>query len=67
MHQIGFQKTLENDLTTFLAQQKAIFPEEDLLKIDLHCHDYNSNVPDELMGRILGVPETWLPTEDLIV
>ena len=66
MHQIGFQKTLENDLTTFLAQQKAIFPEEDLLKIDLHCHDYNSNVPDELMGRILGVPETWLPTEDLI-
>ena len=66
MQLLKFQETLESDLTTFLAQQKAKFPEEDLLKIDLHCHDYNSNVPDELMGRILGVPETWLPTEDLI-
>ncbi len=66
MNQIGFQKVLANDLSTFLAQQKVQFSEENLLKIDLHCHDFNSNVPDELMGRILGVPETWLPTEDLI-
>jgi len=66
MHQIKFQETLENDLSTFLAEQKEQFPSEELLKIDLHCHDYNSNVPDELMGRILGVPETWLPTENLI-
>lgn len=36
------------------------------IKIDLHCHDHNSNVPDEALGRILGVPETWLPTNDLL-
>jgi glycosyltransferase involved in cell wall biosynthesis len=66
MKQFRFQETLSNDLTVFLNQQNAAFPAEDLLKIDLHCHDYNSNVPDELIGRILGVPETWLPTENLI-
>jgi predicted metal-dependent phosphoesterase TrpH len=37
-----------------------------VLSIDLHCHDYNSDTPDELLGRILGVPETWLPSEELI-
>jgi glycosyltransferase involved in cell wall biosynthesis len=34
--------------------------------MDLHCHDHNSNVPDELLGRILNVPETWLPTKSLL-
>ena len=38
----------------------------EIIKIDLHCHDHNSNKPDEILGRILNVPETWLPSETLI-
>jgi len=51
---------------TYLASQKKKYPEAELLTIDLHCHDHNSNVPDELLGRILNVPETWLESERLI-
>lgn len=36
------------------------------LRIDLHCHDHNSDIPDETLGRLLRLPETWLPTEDLV-
>ncbi|MCC8155261.1 MAG: glycosyltransferase [Tannerellaceae bacterium] len=32
----------------------------------MHCHDRHSDIPDELIGRILGVPETWLPGERLL-
>lgn len=64
------QQTLHNEVTTelqnYLVNEESRFPKNELLKIDLHCHDYNSNVPDELIGRILNVPETWLPTERLI-
>ncbi len=63
---IHFQEDLRNNLDNFLATQKNKFPQEDTLKIDLHCHDYNSDVPDELIGRILRVPETWLSSERLI-
>ena len=35
------------------------------LKIDLHCHDYNSDVPDELWGRLLQLRETWITSEEL--
>lgn len=62
----SFQEKLRLDLEQFLSEQKSKYPETDLLKIDLHCHDLNSDVPDELIGRILNVPETWLPTEKLI-
>ena len=62
----GFQKVLKDELDRYLAEQETLFPKEDVLKIDLHCHDYNSDVPDELIGRILRVPETWLPSERLI-
>ncbi len=37
----------------------------DTLRIDLHCHDHNSDVPDETLGRLLRLPETWLPTAEL--
>ncbi len=33
--------------------------------MDLHCHDCNSDVTDELLGRILRFPETWLKTDEL--
>ena len=62
----SFHAELTNELQLFLKNQKEKFPSDEILKIDLHCHDYNSDVPDELIGRILNVPETWLPTERLI-
>ena len=62
----SFHAELNYDLQQFLKNQKEKFPLDEILKIDLHCHDYNSDVPDELIGRILNVPETWLPTERLI-
>ncbi len=61
-----FTQQLKYDLKLFLNQQMDIYPANELLKIDLHCHDHNSDVPDELLGRILNVPETWLKTEKLI-
>ncbi|MDR1830082.1 MAG: glycosyltransferase [Candidatus Fibromonas sp.] len=64
--QEDFQQTLQNELSGFLLKQQNRFPISETIKIDLHCHDRNSDVPDELIGRILNVPETWLPSERLI-
>jgi len=61
-----FYNQLKQDLLDFVANQKHQYPEDELLKADLHCHDYHSDVPDEILGRILNVPETWLKTEKLI-
>jgi glycosyltransferase involved in cell wall biosynthesis/predicted metal-dependent phosphoesterase TrpH len=62
----SFQEELKSGLQVFLDEQKDNYPQDDLLRIDLHCHDYNSDEPDELLGRILNVSETWLPSERLI-
>jgi len=64
--QDDFQQTLKEELNSFLLGQQNRFPLSETIKIDLHCHDRNSDVPDELIGRILNVPETWLPEEKLI-
>lgn len=61
-----FQEELKNELDSFLSFQKLRFPDNETLKIDMHCHDHNSDVPDELLGRILNIPETWLTTEKLL-
>jgi glycosyltransferase involved in cell wall biosynthesis len=61
-----FQKELCDELGIFLTAQKTAFPIEETLRIDLHCHDYNSDVPDELLGRILNLPETWTRTDQVI-
>lgn len=53
-----FQLELLQELENFLTMQDGLFPDEDSLRIDMHCHDHNSDVPDELLGRILNVPET---------
>lgn len=58
-----FSTQLKSELATFLDIQSNKFPKNETLTIDLHCHDFNSDVPDELLGRILGVPETWTSTE----
>ena len=63
---LHFQESLKDELDKFLSEREGMYPVEDVLKIDLHCHDYNSDVPDELIGRILRVPETWIPSERLI-
>lgn len=49
-----------------IEKQNKIGFSENSLKIDLHCHDKNSNKPSERLGRILGIPETWLETDDLL-
>lgn len=61
-----FKNLLKSELSKFTANQAVKFSEKDILKIDLHCHDHNSDVPDELLGRILNVPETWLKTDRLV-
>ncbi len=63
---INLQSQIIQSLAEFQTVQDKRYPTKDLLKIDLHCHDLNSDVPDEILGRILKVPETWLETEDLI-
>ena len=62
----AFYKKIRADYEDFLDEQAHRFPAEDLLRIDLHCHDHNSDVPDELWGRLLSLPETWLETKDLV-
>ncbi|MCF8374431.1 MAG: glycosyltransferase [Bacteroidales bacterium] len=62
----SFQQKLIDDFTLFAEEEKEKFPDNEVLKIDLHCHDHNSDVPDELLGRILNVPETWLKTNKLV-
>ena len=61
-----FRQSLTREFNEFLRHQAERYPDEDRLRIDLHCHDYNSDVPDELWGRILGLPETWLKTSKLV-
>lgn len=62
----SFQHTLQHEVSSFLAQEKSKLDLDNCLRMDMHCHDLNSDVPDELWGRILGLPETWLKTKDLI-
>ncbi|HKP95987.1 MAG TPA: glycosyltransferase [Fibrobacteria bacterium] len=70
MHNPGnFRSGIRKDLEEFVRRQAARLGGSeggDVMKIDLHCHDRNSDVPDETLGRILRVPETWLPTAKLL-
>lgn len=61
-----FRRNLRQQFLRYLQDQSTHFPSRDCLRIDLHCHDKNSDLPDELWGRILRLPETWLPTEKLV-
>jgi len=62
----NFRESLESEFKQFIDQQSQRFDPENCLRIDLHCHDHNSDVPDELWGRILRLPETWLKTKKLV-
>ena len=61
-----FRNALSQEFNEYLQAESTRFKREDCLKVDLHCHDKNSDVPDELWGRILGLPETWLKTKKLV-
>lgn len=65
-----FQAQIQNGLAKAVAEmqsraQVAEKGDEHTLRLDLHCHDGNSKVPDETLGRLLRLPETWLPTQEL--
>ncbi len=64
--QADFRPSLANGFNSFLEQEETRFAAEDRLRIDLHCHDLNSDQPDELWGRILRLPETWLESKKLV-
>ncbi len=61
-----FRRSLKTEFHQYLLRETNRFAPEECLKIDFHCHDRNSDVPDELWGRILGLPETWLKTKHLV-
>ena len=61
----NFRRSLYSELQQYLLREANKYPDHECLKVDLHCHDHNSDVPDELWGRILGLPETWLKTKQL--
>ncbi|WJG09611.1 glycosyltransferase [Aliiglaciecola sp. LCG003] len=62
----AFRRSLEDEFNQYVEQQQARFDPADCLNIDFHCHDHNSDIPDELWGRILRLPETWLKTKKLV-
>jgi glycosyltransferase involved in cell wall biosynthesis len=61
-----FRTGLAHELENLLVRTQSLIPSDERLRVDLHCHDLNSDEPDELLGRILGLRETWLPTADLL-
>ncbi len=61
-----FRRSLKNEFDQYLSYESQKYKPENCLKVDLHCHDLNSDVPDELWGRILALPETWLKTKKLV-
>lgn len=60
-----FRSSLKHEFAAFLKEQDKKYDAQDCLTVDLHCHDHNSDIPDELWGRILRLPETWLKTKKL--
>lgn len=62
----SFRSDLQDEFNEYLTQQSKRFDPANCLKIDFHCHDHNSDIPDELWGRILRLPETWLKTKKLV-
>ncbi|MFT6327044.1 MAG: putative metal-dependent phosphoesterase TrpH, partial [Crocinitomicaceae bacterium] len=62
----NFRQDLQSEFKGFLNEQSRRFHPDNCLQIDFHCHDHNSDIPDELWGRILRLPETWLKTKNLV-
>ena len=60
-----FVSRLRSEFEKRRAAETARFPEAESVRVDMHCHDKNSDVPDERMARILRWPETWVDTESV--
>jgi len=60
-----FRQSIHREFNDYLDQRFAAVDLNECLKIDLHCHDLNSDKPDELWGRMLGLPESWVKTKHL--
>jgi glycosyltransferase involved in cell wall biosynthesis/predicted metal-dependent phosphoesterase TrpH len=65
MNDSDFRSRMQGGIESLFSRSAARLQGE-IERIDLHCHDHNSRIPDESLGRMLGVPETWLPTADLL-
>ena len=63
---ISFRDQLRQDFSLFVEREKQRFPKDETLKIDLHCHDMNSDEPGESLCRILRLPETWATTDQVL-
>ncbi|MBN2715899.1 MAG: glycosyltransferase [Deltaproteobacteria bacterium] len=61
----SFNEKISAQFQAFIDSQEKRF-DGDCFQMDLHCHDRNSDVPDELIGRILRSRETWLDTDVLV-
>ena len=61
-----FQQKIQSVFQRRLHRHREAVPANECIRIDLHCHDCNSDVTDELFGRILRFPETWLQTDTLV-
>lgn len=61
-----FRAALRDEFEALTDTSQTPWPIAETLRIDLHCHDLNSDVPDELLGRLMRLPETWLPTKKLV-
>jgi hypothetical protein len=62
----AFRKSLASEFEAYIERESQRIPIQDTLRVDPHCHDCNSDKPDELWGRIPGLPETWLKTKDRV-
>ena len=62
------QFAMKDDFYRNLAEERKKLdqPGKKIIKMDVHCHDRNSDSPDELWGRLLGLRETWIETDELI-
>lgn len=61
-----FRGEVREKLSLLLSERRGQAPGDNAVRIDLHCHDHNSNKPSETIGKMLAASETWLPTEELI-
>ncbi len=62
----NFRSSLRAEFDDYLSREAQRFDRDNRLRVDLHCHDHHSDMPEMLWGRILGLPETWLTTRELL-
>lgn len=61
-----FMQELKREFERLSADEAAKFSDKDSIRADIHCHDKNSDVPDERLARMLRWPETWVSTQEVI-